>query len=65
MDGKSGILVPPRDTVAINAALRRLLPDAGLRQKYGAFARERVAKDFRWEKTAREYLDLLKMINSN
>jgi glycosyltransferase involved in cell wall biosynthesis len=65
IDGKSGILVPPRDTVAINAALRRLLPDADLRQKYGAFARERVAKDFRWEKTARDYLDLLKTIKSN
>ena len=39
-DGRTGLLVPPRDPDALAAALRRVLDDAGLRARLGAAARE-------------------------
>ncbi len=42
IDETSGILVPPDDTPAFEAALRRVIVDVELRKKLGASARERV-----------------------
>lgn len=56
--GLTGELIPPGDPAAVSAALRRWLPDAGLRERYGAAGRDRVAKEYTWEKTAREYLEI-------
>jgi len=39
-DGRTGILVPPRDPRALAEALERLLSDEGLRHRLGAAARE-------------------------
>jgi glycosyltransferase involved in cell wall biosynthesis len=47
-DGVSGLLVPPRDPVALRAALTRLLDDAELRGAMGAAARERIRRHFSW-----------------
>jgi glycosyltransferase involved in cell wall biosynthesis len=41
-DGVSGVLVPPADSAALAAALRRLLADPQLRHRLGAAGRERV-----------------------
>ncbi|MBT2386086.1 glycosyltransferase [Streptomyces sp. ISL-11] len=41
--GRTGTLVPPGDTGAFTAALRELMTDAGLRERYGRAAREHVA----------------------
>ena len=41
-DGVTGLLVPPGDTVALRAALERLLGDAELRARLGQAARERA-----------------------
>ncbi|GAB1691027.1 glycosyltransferase family 4 protein [Krasilnikovia sp. M28-CT-15] len=41
-DGVSGLLVPPGDSAALAAALRRLLADPHLRDRLGAGGRERV-----------------------
>jgi 2-deoxystreptamine N-acetyl-D-glucosaminyltransferase/2-deoxystreptamine glucosyltransferase len=49
VDGETGILVPPRDTAALRAALERLLADPGLRSRLGAAARERVRERFSWD----------------
>jgi glycosyltransferase involved in cell wall biosynthesis len=47
-DGKTGLLVPPRDAEALRAALQRLLGDADLRERLGRAARERVRRHFSW-----------------
>ena len=45
-DGITGLLVPPRDADALATALRRLLDDAGLRERLGQAARQRVQREF-------------------
>jgi glycosyltransferase involved in cell wall biosynthesis len=42
-DGETGLLVTPGDSEALAAALRRLLADAGLRERMGAAAKTRAA----------------------
>jgi glycosyltransferase involved in cell wall biosynthesis len=49
VDGETGLLVPPRDPVALRAALDRLLGDRELRRRLGAAARERARTQFSWE----------------
>jgi glycosyltransferase involved in cell wall biosynthesis len=62
-DGVTGLLVPPRDPVALRAALERLLGDAELRARLGAAARERACERLSWpaaiEETVRAYRDAL------
>lgn len=48
-DGVTGLLVPPGDTVALRAALERLLGDAELRASLGAAAREHARAAFSWD----------------
>lgn len=46
VDGKTGMLVPPRNAGALVAALRQLVESEALRSKMGAAARERVESCF-------------------
>jgi len=46
VDGVSGVLVPPRDPVALGRALEGLLSDPALRRRLGEAGRERVAGQF-------------------
>ncbi len=43
---ETGLLVPPRDPVALAGAINRLLADTALRTRLGAAARERVEREF-------------------
>jgi glycosyltransferase involved in cell wall biosynthesis len=45
-DGRTGLLVPPRDPEAVAAGLRRLLSDRGDRKQLGEAARSRVGERF-------------------
>lgn len=45
-DGVSGLVVPPRDPVALAAALRRLADDPALRRRCAAAARQRAEREF-------------------
>jgi glycosyltransferase involved in cell wall biosynthesis len=45
-DGVNGLLVPPADSAALAAAIKRLLADPGLRHRFGAAGRELVQQAF-------------------
>lgn len=46
LNGQTGLIVSPADERALAAAINKLLDDPGLRQKYGAFAKQRVEREF-------------------
>jgi glycosyltransferase involved in cell wall biosynthesis len=62
LDGVTGTLVPPRDVMALAAAIGAYLADPGLRARHGRAGRARVASAFGqqalWARLHREYLDL-------
>ncbi len=45
-DGRNGLVVPARDAAALAAALRRLLDDVALRERFGDAARRDVTQRF-------------------
>jgi glycogen synthase len=49
-DGRTGLLVPPGDVVALRTAIEALLADRDLRQRLGAAARERIQSYYGWER---------------
>jgi glycosyltransferase involved in cell wall biosynthesis len=61
-DGRSGILVPPRDHYALAGAIRRLLKDEPLRWAMGEEGRSRVEKNFSWEEAARKTLEVYREV---
>jgi len=56
----AGILVPPDDVVALAAALRTMIADAGLRERCSAAAR--AARMPTWEAAAQVFLDVLRTV---
>jgi len=58
LDGRTGLLVPPRDAVALAAALTRLLDDPDLARRLGAAGRERIVATFPRERTLEALLVL-------
>ena len=53
-DGVTGLLVPPRDAVALAAAIGHLLEDKELAASFGEAGRRRVAELFSVERSVRE-----------
>ncbi|MFL5691511.1 MAG: glycosyltransferase [Ktedonobacteraceae bacterium] len=47
-DGETGLLVPPRDHVALAASLQQLLSQPELSIRMGVAARKRVEREFTW-----------------
>lgn len=60
--GVEGLLVPPRDPVALAEALRWLIEDPNLRARMGAAGRERAVREFSSERVCRETLALYERI---
>lgn len=62
-EGVTGVLVPPRNGAALEAAVRGYLQNSDLRRRHGLAGRERALKKFRqeaiWEAIYQEYLQLL------
>ena len=50
-DGVTGVLVPPRDPIALRTALELLLGDRELRDRLGEAAREHVQRELSWPAT--------------
>src|SRR5206468_2711551 len=59
VDGETGLLVPPADTMALAQALGRLMEDAKLRLHYGRAGRARIEQHFRIEHTVESLIELL------
>lgn len=57
-DGQEGVLVRPCDDGQLAAQLRRVVEDAGLRNRLGAAARDRVVRDFGLEDTVGAFVKL-------
>jgi glycosyltransferase involved in cell wall biosynthesis len=55
-DGVNGLLVPPRDALALADALDRLISDAGLRQSMGRASRSLAMSEFSSERIIAETL---------
>lgn len=53
---QTGLLVPPRDPVALASAIRRLQSDPALAQRLAAAGRERVEREFSSRETARKMM---------
>ena len=63
LDGKTGLLVQPRDPEAVANAVLSLLSDDSLRHKMGSRGRRRVQRLFTWEKSARELLNIYNRVS--
>jgi len=57
-DGKTGIVVPPKNPQALAKAINTLLDDPALREKYGKYAKERVEKEFAGEVMVEKILEV-------
>jgi glycosyltransferase involved in cell wall biosynthesis len=57
-DGRTGILVPPRDPEALAEGLLLLLRDPALAERMGASGRARVQEEYSLEKMVQSYQDL-------
>jgi len=53
-DGRTGILVPPRDVEALGRAIVSLAADAGLRHRMGRAAADEVRRKWLWSTKVRE-----------
>ncbi len=57
LDGKTGVLVPPRDIPAVENAVKRLLESPELRAEFGAAGRSLVSARFGWKLMADTLLE--------
>jgi glycosyltransferase involved in cell wall biosynthesis len=57
-DGKTGILVPPKDSKSLANNILYLLNNSYLRKKMGFYARKKVLKEHTWEFVAKQVIDI-------
>ncbi|MEK7214036.1 MAG: glycosyltransferase, partial [Chloroflexota bacterium] len=57
-DGAHGLLTPPGVAAALTGALSQVLEDAGLRQRLGRAAQDRVRAELNWDAVAARYVEV-------
>ena len=62
VDGETGLLVPPGDSVRLGRALRRLIEDPKLGARMGRKGRRRVLQHFTWDRIAEKTLRLYRSL---
>ncbi|MDP3988089.1 MAG: glycosyltransferase family 4 protein [Candidatus Levybacteria bacterium] len=66
VDGKTGILVQPKNIQQLKSAIEKLAGDKLLREKLGKNLYEHVLKNFNWENSSEElYEEIKNLISSN
>jgi glycosyltransferase involved in cell wall biosynthesis len=63
-DEKTGLLVPPRDAVALRDAVERLLGDPELRERLGRSARARARNRFGWDSVIERTLEVYRRVSA-
>jgi glycosyltransferase involved in cell wall biosynthesis len=58
LDGRTGLLVPPRDPSALAEAIIRLLGDANLRTALGQQGRRHIEEHFDWRRSLEQTVDV-------
>jgi glycosyltransferase involved in cell wall biosynthesis len=64
VDGRTGLLVPPRDPPTLARALATLLESAETRERFGGAGRERVVREFHIRDTVRRTLDVYRSLTT-
>lgn len=57
-DGKTGLIVPPRDSEALADAILRLADSEKIRAEMGKAGREKAVKEYDWNKIVNRYQDI-------
>lgn len=60
LDGKTGLVVPPRSSEALAQATNKLLADSNLRKQLGEAGKQRVEKEFTREVMAKKVMEVYK-----
>ncbi len=63
--GDAGVLVPPKDPVALANAIDDLLASPEKRDELGAKARNRIVTEFNWARTANQVTDIYRRAIAN
>jgi glycosyltransferase involved in cell wall biosynthesis len=58
VDGRGGFVCRGQDRGEFVRAALRLLDDAALRRRFGAFNRARIDQHFRWQRASRRVLEI-------
>ncbi len=62
VDGETGVLVPPGDSVRLGHALEKILEDPKLAARMGKAGRRRVLQHFTWDRIAEKTLKLYRSL---
>ena len=61
-DGRTGLLIPPRDAAMLAEALRQFIADPLLRRKLGAAGRQRINERYSWNQRAQEITEFYQAV---
>ena len=64
-DGKSGILIPPKNEQALTEAILKLMNNTALVRQMGAYAQELSRSKYSWQAIAKKTWDLYDYLKQN
>lgn len=59
VDGKTGLIIPPGDIIALSNAMIQILTNRELREAYSLAARQRIEKTFTWEQVVKRLTPII------
>ena len=62
-DGKTGLLIPQKDSEQISKSVITLCKDNALKQRLEENGKQRIMKNFRWEAVAQQYMSIYEFID--